>query len=185
MQKMQLESFDDDAVQAVQSPEGYEQGFAEGFAEGLAAAKSEHATLQQEFVQNIADLEFKYQEVRGELTRSLGPLFNILCNKLFPHLVEEGFASQIAHILLQSTAQNPASQFTLVVHPDRCDAVTSALAANPFNVTLMADPELTRNAAWVRCGQDALHVDLDQMLDDIRLILSAADFLETRTTPHG
>ncbi|SIT89093.1 hypothetical protein SAMN05421665_2871 [Yoonia rosea] len=185
MQKVQLESFDDDTVQEAHTPEGYEQGFAEGYAEGLAAAKSVHATLQQEFVQNIADLEFKYQEVRGELTRSLGPLFDILCNKLFPHLVEEGFASQIAHILLQTAAQNPALEFTLAIHPEQYDAVTSALEASSINVALTSDPELTKNEAWVRCGQDAQHVDLDHMLNDIRLILSAVDFIEMRTTPHG
>ncbi len=185
MQRMQLESFDDDAVQVAHTPEGYEQGFAEGYAEGLAAAKSEKAALQQEFVQNIADLEFNYHEVRGELTRSLGPLFETLTHKLFPHLVETEFAGQIGHILMRTAAQNPALQFTLAIHPDQYDAVASALEASPINVTLTTDPELTKNEAWIRCGQDAQHVDLDQMLDDIRLILSAVDFIETRTTPHG
>lgn len=182
---MQFESFDDDALQVAHAPEGYEQGFAEGYAEGLAAAKSEQTTLQQELVQNIADLEFKYQEVRGELTRSLAPLFDTLCRKLLPHLVEHGFAGQISQILMQAAAEHSASKFTLAIHPDQHDAVASALEASPINVMLMTDQELTRNEAWARWGQETLHVDLDQMLDDIRLILSAADFKETRTKPHG
>jgi flagellar biosynthesis/type III secretory pathway protein FliH len=185
MQKMQLESFDDDAPHAAPPPEGYEQGFAAGYAEAFAAAKAEQATLQQDLVQSIADLEFKYQEVRGEITRSLGPLFATLCEKLFPQLVEHGFASQIAHILTQAAAKNPESQFNLTVHPDQRDAVALALEATPVNVTLTTDPELRSNAAWVRYAQGALHVDLDQMLDDIRLILSAVDFIETRTETHG
>ena len=185
MQKMRLESFDEEAQHLPHPPEGYDKGFAEGYAEGIAAAKSEQSALQQELVQSIADLEFKYEEVRGELIRSLGPLFTALSERVFPHLIEEGLADQIAHVLLQAAIADPAAQFNLSVHPSQHQSVATALETAQLNVTLGSDPALTRNAAWVRYSQSAQYVDFDQMLADIRLILSTVNFIETRTEKHG
>ena len=182
---MQLESFEDDATHMVQPDKGYEQGFADGYTQGLAAAKSEQVNLQQELIQSIADLEFNYQEVRGEIIRSLGPFFGSLSEKLFPQLIEYGFAGQIADVLTQAATADPTSKFSLSIHPDQQASVVAALDATSLNVALTTDVELSKNAAWVRYAQGAMHVDLDQLLADIRLILSAVDFIEARTENHG
>lgn len=185
MQKVLLESFEDHMMDPARPPEGFEQGYAEGHAAGLAAAKSEQVTLQHELVQSISDLEFKYEEARGEITKSLGPLFSGLTEKLFPQLIADGFADQIAMILQQAVSQGATTGLSLSVHPDQYDAVAASLSATPINAALSADTSLSPNAAWVRHEQEILRVDFDQLLDEIRTILSAVDPIETRSDTHG
>lgn len=166
-------------------PEGFEQGFAEGYAAGLAATKSEQATLRQELVQNIADLEFKYEEARAEITNSLAPLFYVITEKLFPQLIADGFAGQIAMILQQTVAKGANTGVSLSVHPEQYDAVAASLSATQINATLSSDPSLPPNAAWVRHEQETMRVDFDQLLGEIRSVLSAVEPREKRSDSHG
>lgn len=182
---MLLESFEDPMMDPTKPPEGFEQGYADGYAEGFAAARSEQATLRHELVQSIADLEFKYEEARGEITKSLGPLFSVLTEKLFPQLLTDGFADQIVMILQQAVSRGAASDFRLSVHPDQFDAVAASLTATSTNVTLSADASLPPNAAWVRHEQETMRVDFDQLLGEIRSVLSAVEPIKTRSDTHG
>ena len=182
---MLLESFEDHMTDPAKPPEGFEQGHAEGYAEGYAAARSEQATLQHALVQNIADLEFKYEEARGEIIKSLAPLFSMLTEKLFPQLLADGFADQIAMILQQVASQRATTGLCLSVHPDQYDAVSATLSATSTNAMLSVDASLPANAAWVRHEQGMLRVDFDALLDEIRTILSAVEPTETRNDTHG
>ncbi len=185
MQRVLLESFEGDMKDPAKLPEGFENGYEEGFAAGIAAAAETQAMLEQELVQSIADLEFKYEEARGEITRSLRPLFSVITEKLFPLLLAEGFADQIATTLQETVSQGATTGFSLSVNPKQHDAVAAVLSAMTTTVDLSVDPTLPMNAARLRHDQSALHVDFDQLLADIRIILSAVDVREPRSETHG
>ena len=185
MQNLSLESFEADALASEQPDEAFENGFSEGFEAGLAAANSAQETLAQELVQAIADLEFNYDEARGEITRATGPLLRALAHKIFPHLVGTGFADQIVAVLHQATISEPQSSFILRVHPDQHGLVAAAVSSASLNVDLTADPSLQPHAAWAQSHAGALHIDCDRILEDIRSVLSSIDFIETGKEIHG
>ena len=185
MQKVLLESFEDQTMAFAKPDEGFEKGFAVGFAEGKEAAKAVQTVLQDEFVQCISDLEFKYEEARSEITRSLGPLLSILVEKIFPHCLTEGFADQIVAVIQQSLNENTATGFRLTINPAQNTAVIAALAKAAIEVDLTVDPALPPNAAWVRYDQDELYVDGDALLGDIHSILTTVEPIEKRTETHG
>ena len=185
MQNLLLESFENLMKDPAKLPEGFEKGYEEGFAAGISAATSTQATLQQELVQSVADLEFKYEEARGEITKSLKPLFSVITEKLFPQLIADGFADQIAMILQQTISQGVTTGFNLSVNPKQRDAIAAALSEMTTTTALSVDPSLPMNAARLRYEQGASHVDFDQLLAEIRTILSAVDVIEPRSETYG
>ena len=185
MQKMMLESFEKDASHVNGPNPDFEAGFAEGHAAGLAAAKEEQTALARELTQNIADLKFKYDEARGEMTRALGPFFATIVDKVFPKCLSDGFAEQIVLTLEQAAAQAATSGLKLRLNPSQCDAVAAALSTTSINAELLADPALSSHAAWIEYGHQALHVDYDALIGEIRDIITSVNFIETRNAIHG
>lgn len=185
MQKIVFESFESDAELQDGADEGFERGFAEGYDAGLSAAKSEQTTLAKELVQNIADIAFKYDEARGELIRSMRPLFSALADKIFPQCISDGFTEQIVMILQKAGTGCPASAVTLCIHPAQHEALATALSSSPIDVALSPDPTLQPYTAVVQYDTGAIHIECDRLLDDIRAVLSSIDLIETRSETHG
>ncbi|WP_133122553.1 FliH/SctL family protein [Yoonia maricola] len=180
-----LESFESETLLDQAPDEGFEKGFTQGHAAGLAAAAAGQEALTQELVQNIADLQFKYDEARGEITRAIGPLFAALAQKVFPQCVAEGFVDQIVALLHKTASRTAERSFTLRLHPQYQEAVSAALMTAGLDVNVSTDPALSPHAAWVAYDTGAAHIDCDQLLDDIKTILSSVDFIETRSETHG
>ena len=185
MGQVKLESFEDDALLAELPDEGFAQGFTEGHAAGLAAAKAEQAALAHELVQSIADLQFKYEEARGEMIRGMGPLFAALTEKVFPQCIAEDFADRVVALLLDKAAVHAGNGLTLRIHPQHKAAVTAACEAAEIDVAVVSDASLQPHAAWITHEAGAYHIDYDQLIDDIREILSSVDVIQPRSETHG
>ncbi len=185
MQRILLESFETDTQKKQKPDEGYEKGFAEGYAAGLSAANSRQESLAHELVQTIADLEFKFDEARGEITQAMGPLFTALAEQVFPQCITDGFAEQIATLLQTTAAQSCPSDISLCIHPQQYDAITTALSATAISVAVTSDASLGLHAARIEHNKRTIQIDCDQLLDDIRNILSSVAFIETRNETHG
>ena len=185
MTNVKLESFESDPELAEKADAGFAQGFVEGHAAGLAEAQATQTTLAHEFVQSVADLEFKYEEARSEITHAMGPLLSALANKVFPQCIADGFAEQIVALLLNAAAEHGGRRFALRVHPQHSDAVTAALATAAIDAHVVNAPTLQPHAAWIQHEAGALQVDCDQLLNDIKAILSSVDVIQPRSETHG
>ncbi|EBA13851.1 FliH/SctL family protein [Roseobacter sp. CCS2] len=185
MAQVKLESFESDSLLAEKPDEGFAQGFTEGHAAGLVAAQAAQATLTQEMVQSVADLQFKYEEARGEITQAMGPLLTTLAYKIFPQYIADGFADQIVTLLLDAATNDAAGQFTLRIHPDNHEAVSAAIASAPLDANVVADEAVQLNAAWIQYEAGTLHIDCDQLLADIKAIISSIDLIQPRSETHG
>lgn len=181
----QLESFEI-ASEAGNDPTAmHQESYADGYKAGLIAAKEDASVLNAELVQSLADLEFKYDEVRSEITQSLHPFLEALVENIFPQLAETSFILQLSQQLTNAANDSSTSAFILTVNPDMTAAIEAALNPSPINVAISADPNLTRNAAWVSYANHEQLIDVDQLIAEITSILAAIETPKTRNEANG
>lgn len=185
MQSILLESFDLDDDEPTGGDAAYQEGYAEGYTAGQTAAANAQQALEGALVQAIADIEFKYEEARGEITRSLAPLFQVLVERILPHCIANGFADQIVTSLTAVMGTAETGQATVFVHPSQRLSVEAALERFSIIASVSDDPMLGQHAAWVRHCDKEIHIDQDKVLADISAVLAAVHLSQTRTQSHG
>jgi len=184
-QTLSLESFDGGLVQDDQPGTAFNLGFEDGFAAGEAAAKANAAALNDTLVQAVADAEFTFAEARGQVLRSLAPLFAAVVDKVLPHCIATGFAGHLADLLIQAAADDLGAQLELHVHPENTEAVEAALADLPNAVIVLPDKSLTPHAAWIKRSNGDTLLDADALLSEICAALSTIQHPADRTQSHG
>lgn len=182
---LSLESFEAALTEDTGPSADYDQGYQDGLAAGTAAAEGDAQALHAAFVQAVSDIDFTYAEARGQVLEALNPLLNMIAEKILPHCVESGFASQLAVMLQDAAAADSSGTIVLHVHPDQHTAVSAALDGLPYSITVATDPALDQHAAWIRQGRTETLLDMDQLLARISDILSAVHNPENRIEPHG
>lgn len=168
-----LESFDAAAPTETATAQAKEESYRAGFADGQTAAKAEANTLNAELVQAISDLEFKYEEVKGEVTQSLRPFLKTLATQVFPHFAQTAFLAQIVQVL-QTIAQTATTgPLSLSVHPNQAGAISEAIATATLKVRVVPDAALAQNTARVAHAGEETQVDTADLIARISAILSA------------
>ncbi|MEM8537130.1 MAG: hypothetical protein AAGF56_04625 [Pseudomonadota bacterium] len=180
-----LESFDDDTPVIDPAEAAYHEGFTAGQAAGQAAAEADQLALKASLVQAIADLEFTYSEARGEMTRALAPVFQALVEKVLPHCIAGGFATQIASVISAHVAAGQTSGLSIIVHPSQRAAITAALGDDANRIAWGEDAALDVHAAWVGHAAGEVLINFDQLLDEISAILGALNSDDMRSDSNG
>jgi flagellar biosynthesis/type III secretory pathway protein FliH len=171
-----LESFDD-VPPSDPVDQAYDLGFRDGQAAAQDLARSDQNRLSEELVQSIRDLEFSFAEARADLTAALAPVFDAICNKLFPAIIDEVYARKIAEIISTAAQRQTPDRFQLAVHPDQCAAVQSAAVILGLDLAVVPDDELGAYAA--RLG----HAEAAELFDAASLLAEVAAILQTMTHP--
>ena len=184
-QALSLESFDDEQIEDITATKTFQQGYQEGLQAGIAQTTADAAALEAEFVQSLGNIDFTYTEARSQLLGSLAPLLTTIVEKVLPHCVAEGFAGQLADMLLQAAAQDAKAGITLHIHPSQREAVESATSDAAVNLSLHEDPQLEPHAAWIRQRRSETLLDADGLLAAISEALGAIHHVENRTENHG
>jgi flagellar biosynthesis/type III secretory pathway protein FliH len=185
MPRVSLESFDASTVEQTGPSQSFEQGFVEGHAAGIAAAKAEQDMLRQEVVQSLADLEFKFNEARGEFIYSLAPFFEGLIEKVFPRLARDHFSEQIAAIMVQVAEKASVTKLHVKVHQSQRQAILSAVSESGIELTIEDDANLSETAALIRHEQHEILVDFDQLITEIGTVLLAVRNTDHRSEIYG
>lgn len=185
MQRVSLESFEATEVQQSGADGGFEQGFVEGHAAGIAAAHSEQSVLRKELVQSIADIEFKYNEARGEIIASLAPLFDGLVEKVFPRLVQDHFAAQIVATLAHVAEQAVVKKLQLRINPSQRDAILSAVSETGIELTFEDDESLSETSALIGSDRQEILIDFENLIHEIGTVLSTVQSYDQRTQTYG
>lgn len=182
---LSLEAFDADLAEDLLNNPAVQQAYDDGYAAGLAAAAQNQSAISAELVQHIADLEFSYNEARGDILRTLSPLFAQVVETLLPHCVARGFATELSAFLYQAATTDLPDAISITVHPDQRAAVAAELLDYNTDISVVEDPTLGRNAAWITQGIRESYLDLDALLSQITEILSTIDLTEPRIEAHG
>lgn len=106
---------------------GLTQGLATGIAQGTEATEALSGTLSAELSQALADTAFGYAEARGQILASLGPLFQVLIDRLLPALAAEALTPWLAEALQEAAREDSARPLVIHVHPDRIEALRACL----------------------------------------------------------
>ncbi|WP_341367497.1 hypothetical protein [Yoonia sp. BS5-3] len=180
-----LESFDDVETEEIAPLRTFEEGYEEGLQAGIAQTQAEIGALNAELVQNIGNLDFGYVEARNEIIGSLTPLLRAVVEKVLPHCVAEGFAGQLADLLMQTAEQDASAAINLHVHPGQRAAVETAVEQTATQVILHDDPSLSEHAAWIGHQRTETLLDIDGLLSAITETLGAFYQEENRTKTNG
>ncbi|MCK0095763.1 hypothetical protein MWU60_09285 [Yoonia sp. F2084L] len=182
---LSLEAFDADLTEDMPNNPAVQQAYDDGYAAGLTAATQDQSAISAELVQHIADLEFSYSEARGDILRTLSPLLDRVVERLLPHCVAAGFATELSAILYQAATTDLPDAVSITVHPDQRAAVAAELSDYNTDISIIGDAALGPNAAWITQGTRESYLDLDALLSQITEILSTIDLTEPRIEANG
>lgn len=182
---LSLESFENAIADDGAPNADYNQGYEEGLAAGFNTAKAESETLTAALVQAVSDIDFTYAEARGQVLAALSPLFATIAERILPHCVSTGFATELADMLAEAAAADTAARTVLHVHPAQLAAVEAAITTLPSAVTVVADPALDEHAAWIENGHSETLLDVDALLKRITEVLGAIHPTDKRMNAHG
>ena len=160
-------------------------GHLAGFTEGRALAVEEQGQFSAEIVQSLADMSFGYTEARGHLLLSLRPLFAVLMDRFLPALVREGFAAQLSDQLREVAANDLMTPIDLCVHPENIAGLKDVIRQAGMPINLRGDPKLGRGQAQFSSPEVQTMLDLDEMLDAARAVLSAIFDVQESGIRHG
>ncbi len=182
---LSLESFENVlSNDAAPNPE-FNEGYEAGLAAGAAAAQAETEALNAAVVQAIADIDFTYAEARGQVLSALTPLFTTIAERILPHCVSTGFATELAAMLVEAAEADTSAEMMLHVHPDQQAAIEAAIQNIATSVTVTADPALSVHAVWIKSGRQETLLDIDVLLQRINEILGAIQTTENRIDSYG
>lgn len=184
-QLLSLESFDSQRVDDSAPTASYQDGYDEGYAAGLQAANAQAAALSEDCLHALNTIDFTYAEARRQTLDALTPFLHALAHKVLPHCVENGFADQIAQILVDAAEQQASEAVTLHVHPSQNAAIAQVAEKTAANVIIHADPDLGQHSAWIKHAGTEAHLDMDALLAAIAETLRAINYLEKREDAHG
>jgi len=183
-QLLALESFDQAETAEVVESGSFQEGYDEGYAAGLETARAEQAALTEECVQALNAIDFTYVEARRQMLDALRPFLQDLAEKVLPHCVANGFASQITALISDAVEQSAGAALTLHVHPTQQAAIAQAAETTAANIMVLSDPKLSPHAAWVKNAGSEAFLDMDGLLASIAGILGAINITDDRNA-HG
>lgn len=163
----------------------YENGYAAGLVAGQQAAQVKSDHLRHELVQSLTDISFTYHAARHEILSSLRPLVTALSETILPHCVAQGFAGQLADLIVTRFDCGISDAICVHVHPDQRASLQNVTATMTGTVTVKADATLTLHAAWIGQGQAETYLDMDRHLAAISDLLSNIPATDQRITANG
>lgn len=182
---LNLEAFDAAELSDTGPSEEYHKGYAAGHNAGYDAACAQADALRRDLAQTLMDISFTYNEARHDVLSSLAVLVTALTDTILPHCVAQGFARQVADLVLTRFTPGAEDGICIHVHPDQVTALQSVTDAIPGGVAVIADPTLPPHAAWIGQGQVETYLDMDAHLARISELLSNISPIDQRNTANG
>ncbi len=144
------------------------EAFAEGYAAGEAAA-SARGDAEARFMAGLAAaLEAEAVAAPREIATQAGQALRVLIERIFPTLIEKGFAAEAAAAFARAVKDAPGRTLDIRTAPDRAEALRALLqkTAPDAPVSIIADPAL-KDAAVAHWAGGGLEFDLDAAAREI------------------
>ncbi|MEM9032670.1 MAG: hypothetical protein AAGB18_08485 [Pseudomonadota bacterium] len=165
--------------------EGYETGYKTGWDDAARAAEEERRSIGEELARNLRDVNFTYFEARDEILVSLRAFLRELIDTMFPALLPEATAANLAEALGDMADEASSSDLALAVSPDDAEAVRTLLPLpGGVDLTIVEEPALAPGQAKLSATDREFSVDAERVVTKLRDGLAP---LQTsgRDTQHG
>lgn len=169
---LQLEAFDADDPKDASASAAYQTGFAAGLEAGTAAAHDATDQLHIALLQSLTQISCSYAQARQEVLSSFATLVTGLTESLLPHCVAQGFAAQVADLVLRAAATGPDQPISIHVHPDQVSKLQAFIDGTAVSAIVTADPTLSPQAAWIGQAGAETCLDMDRHLAEVTQILA-------------
>ncbi|MEH6644374.1 hypothetical protein [Sulfitobacter sp.] len=158
------------------------KAFEEGYQAGWSDADKNHTTEQknigEEFVHNLHDLSFTYQEALARLNRGLKPLFEHMLSALLPRTTSAALRAHVIEQLVQMAGKQTEAQITLRVSESSLPMIEGLLEDVELNlpVSLSADPTFSSHQLFVALETQEHEINLDAVCLEITTAMNAFNF---------
>ena len=151
----------------------FDKGYQAGWDDSVHAQAEDRRHITAEFAQNLRDINFTYEEVRGALLNGLQPLLQDIVAVVLPPLARHSLAPRIAAILHERLAQAAAQPIELRVSPDDYPSLTALLEEQTdADISIAEDPDVGPGQVQMRIGAEEQAIDMSAVIEGVQAALS-------------
>lgn len=164
----------------------YDKGYRAGWEDAAQAQSDEQNAMSAELARNLKSLGFTLAEARDHVLQSIRPLLQEMVGQLLPELARETLMPLALQVLLPLADAAADAPIDIVIHPSG-RAYLEPLLAQTGNlpVTIIDEPSLSENQAYLRLGTVETRIDLNQAIDEIAAAVRNFYNLPERMSDHG
>lgn len=174
-----------DAVEDIKLA-AFEEGYQAGWDDAVKAQGSANSKLTEDFVQNLHDLSFTYQEAFSKVTLGMQPVLTAVVEKILPKIAEQSLGPQIMEQMASLMEAERSGLLEIAVAPDKRETIEALLADQdnvPFTVT--EESALSPGQIYIRASGAEREINLDKVIEGVSSAIEAFFHTAKEETDHG
>jgi len=156
----------------------FEDGYQAGWTDAEKNRATEQRDIGENFLQELRDQSFGYQEALSRLSRGLKPMFEKIVEVLLPEVVSAAVGAHVVDQLMQLTSSQVEGEVTLRVS-EHCLPILEELLEGvdlAIPVTFKQDSHLSPQQVFVSLETVEREINLDAVRNEIVQALKAFNF---------
>ena len=161
-----------------QKLKAFEEGYQAGWSDADKNHSNENRNIEAEFVHNLHDLTFTYQEALTRLNRGLKPLLEQVMTTLLPKTISAALRGHVIEELLQLAANQTKAQILLKVSEVSLPMIEELLEDLELSIpiSLSSDPTFSSHQLFVALETQEREINLDAVCQEITTAMNAFNF---------
>ena len=148
--------------------EAFEKGYQAGWEDAVKAQRETALRVSEDLAQNLQALSFTYQEARGAVIESLGPLLRQMVETVLPQLAHQSLPDRVAQEVESIIDRMGEHAIEIRAAPADIDAIEALLNDQPIgNVHVLPEASLAEGQVGIRLGDSEREIDLQDVLNGI------------------
>ena len=181
MMPMEHEAQSDPAEEEAKRLAVYEEGYRSGWDDAVRAAEGEERAIGAELARNLKDLSFTYFEARDEVLASVRSFLAELLDRMFPALLPEAVAANVAQEMAGIVEDLCDGRFTIVIAPDDAATVKRLLSSDDHRtVTVVSEPAMATGQARIRSAKGEASIDAGRLVATLKAAVGHVQIEEDR-----
>jgi flagellar assembly protein FliH len=169
-----------------QKLESFESGYQAGWEDATKAQSDHHAKISAELEQSLQEISFTYHEAVAKLTSSFQPVLTEVIAKVLPEISKQSFIlhlSEQVNTLISETLDRPIEITVSPENEEQIKMLAGEFIKEPF--TIVVAEYVGENGVFVRLGQEERQIDLQGIVDQIKLATDAFFHEVAEQQNHG
>lgn len=162
----------DDALEE-ERLKSFESGYGAGWEDAIRAQSEGNRRLHEALEQSLLDLSFTKEEALQAYIVSVRPMLESIVTKVLPHIATDSLRSHIAGLLQNTVLDGLDPKVEVHVSAAQQTAVARVVQdLLPEGGTVRVDSSLSDSQARLALGVSERHIDLDDLITEIRAAIS-------------
>lgn len=150
----------------------FENGYQAGWDDASAAHAAEQAHISSDFSQNLQSLNFTYQEAYCHIMAMLKPLLIQMVETILPQVAHKTLGMRIVSEVIDLAQSHSNQKIELIMSPiSRIKLENLSLPDLTTTIQFIDDESLSEGQVFLKAGQSERRIDLDGLLDDMKLAI--------------